>query len=157
MARTAGVSVHHVRQVWAAADLKPRRLKTFKISRDPRFAEKVQDVVGLYLNPPENAMVLSVDGMTTELKKRYSRQIAALEKAIDCYRHPEAGRGGERKPRRVAYVCGRDRKIYVAPGGGPTVLDRGPRVLVHSSCRPNSGRLDLEWKSCSAYRRSNRR
>ena len=55
--------------------------------------------------------------MTTELKKRYSRQIAALEKAIDCYQHSESGgRGGKRKPGRVAYVCGCDRKIYVAPG-----------------------------------------
>lgn len=64
MAKTVGVSVHQVRMVWAAADLKPHRLKTFKISRDPEFAEKVQDVVGLYLNPPENAVVLSVDEKT---------------------------------------------------------------------------------------------
>lgn len=64
MAETVGVSVHQVRQVWAAADLKPHRLKTFKISRDPQFAEKVQDVVGLYLNPPDNTMVLSVDEKT---------------------------------------------------------------------------------------------
>lgn len=43
-----------------ASDLKPHRLKTFKISNDPQFAEKVIDVVGLYLSPPDNAMVLSV-------------------------------------------------------------------------------------------------
>lgn len=64
MARYASVTVHQVRQVWDAADLKPHRLKTFKISNDPRFAEKVQDVVGLYLDPPDNAVVLSVDEKT---------------------------------------------------------------------------------------------
>ena len=64
MARYAGVSVHQVRRVWDAADLKPHRIKSFKISTDPQFAEKVQDVVGLYLRPPDNAMVLSVDEKT---------------------------------------------------------------------------------------------
>lgn len=64
MARYAGVSQRQVRSVWAAADLKPHRIKRFKISRDPAFAEKVQDVVGLYLNPPDNAVVLSVDEKT---------------------------------------------------------------------------------------------
>ena len=64
MARYADVSQWQVRQVWAAADLKPHRIKSFKISRDPQFAEKVIDVVGLYLNPPDNAMVLSVDEKT---------------------------------------------------------------------------------------------
>jgi transposase len=64
MAKYAGVSKHQIQQVWEAADLKPHRLKAFKISNDPLFAEKVQDVVGLYLNPPDNSMVLSVDEKT---------------------------------------------------------------------------------------------
>lgn len=64
MARYAGTTVHQVRQVWQAADLKPHRLQNFKISNDPDFAEKVVDVVGLYMNPPENAVVLSVDEKT---------------------------------------------------------------------------------------------
>lgn len=64
MARYSGVSVHQVRQVWKAADLRPHRIKTFKISKDPHFAEKVTDIVGLYLNPPDNAAVLSVDEKT---------------------------------------------------------------------------------------------
>ena len=64
MAKYAGVTQWQVRQVWAAADLKPHRLKTFKISNDPHFAEKVIDVVGLYMNPPDNAVVLSVDEKT---------------------------------------------------------------------------------------------
>lgn len=64
MAKYADVSQRQVRSVWQAANLKPHRLKSFKISNDPEFADKVQDVVGLYLDPPDNAMVLSVDEKT---------------------------------------------------------------------------------------------
>lgn len=64
MAEYAQISTWQVRQIWDAADLKPHRLKTFKISNDPEFAEKVVDVVGLYMDPPSNAIVLSVDEKT---------------------------------------------------------------------------------------------
>lgn len=60
MAKYAAVTAWQVRQVWAASDLKPHRLKTFKISNNPHFADKVVDVIGLYLDPPDNAVVLSV-------------------------------------------------------------------------------------------------
>lgn len=64
MVKYAGVTQWQVRQVWAAADLRPHRLKTFKLSNDPQFADKVVDVVGLYMQPPANAVVLSVDEKT---------------------------------------------------------------------------------------------
>ncbi len=64
MAKAAGVTTWQVRQIWDSADLKPHRLKTFKISNDPQFADKVVDVVGLYLNPPDKALVLCVDEKT---------------------------------------------------------------------------------------------
>lgn len=64
MARYAEVTPWQVRQIWKAADLRPHRLKTFKISTDPAFADKVVDIVGLYMNPPDNAVVLSVDEKT---------------------------------------------------------------------------------------------
>jgi transposase len=64
MAKYAGVTTWQVRQIWEAANLKPHRLQTFKISNDPDFAEKVIDVVGLYMNPPDNAIVLSIDEKT---------------------------------------------------------------------------------------------
>lgn len=64
MAKYANTSKWQVQQIWKAADLKPHRIKSFKISNDPNFAEKVVDVVGLYLDPPDNAMVLSVDEKT---------------------------------------------------------------------------------------------
>lgn len=64
LAKYANVPRRHVVKVWRAADLKPHRLRTFKLSRDKHFAEKVRDIVGLYMNPPENALVLSVDEKT---------------------------------------------------------------------------------------------
>ena len=64
MAKYAGLTMWQVRQIWDSADLRPHRIKTFKISNDPKFADKVVDIVGLYLNPPDNALVLSVDEKT---------------------------------------------------------------------------------------------
>ena len=61
LAAVVGVSSSTVRRVWKAHGLKPHRLKTFKISNDPAFAEKLEDIVGLYLHPPEHAVVLSMD------------------------------------------------------------------------------------------------
>jgi transposase len=61
MAAWAGISRSSVHRIWQAHELKPHRVKTFKVSRDRRFVEKVEDIVGLYLNPPDKALVLSVD------------------------------------------------------------------------------------------------
>lgn len=61
MAKAAGVSKATVQRIWSANGLKPHLVKTFKVSNDPRFAEKLLDVVGLYLNPPEHAIVLCAD------------------------------------------------------------------------------------------------
>ena len=61
MAAAAGVSKSTVQQVWSARGLKPHRVETFKLSNDPKFEEKLVDVVGLYLNPPEKAIVLCAD------------------------------------------------------------------------------------------------
>ena len=61
MAARVGVSSATVQRVWAARGLKPHLVKTFKLSNDPRFEEKLIDVVGLYVNPPDNALVLCLD------------------------------------------------------------------------------------------------
>jgi transposase len=61
MARAQGVSPATVQRIWSARGLKPHRVKTFKLSNDKRFEEKLVDVVGLYLNPPEKAVVLCMD------------------------------------------------------------------------------------------------
>ncbi len=61
MAERVGVSKDTVQRVWSARGLKPHLVKTFKLSNDPHFEEKLVDVVGLYLNPPEQAIVLCMD------------------------------------------------------------------------------------------------
>ncbi len=61
MATAAGISEASVRRIWRAHGLKPHLTRTFKLSRDPEFTEKLQDIVGLYLNPPEHAIVLCAD------------------------------------------------------------------------------------------------
>ena len=61
MAKAQGVSKATVNRIWQSHHLQPHRTKSFKLSRDPKFLEKLTDVVGLYLNPPEKALVLCVD------------------------------------------------------------------------------------------------
>lgn len=61
MAKAQGLSEASVRRIWKQHNLKPHLTKTFKLSRDPRFVEKLQDIVGLYMNPPEKALVLCMD------------------------------------------------------------------------------------------------
>ncbi len=61
MGKAVGISHTSVQRIWGAHGLKPHLVSTFKVSNDPRFAKKVEDVIGLYLNPPDKALVLSVD------------------------------------------------------------------------------------------------
>src|SRR5882762_4485626 len=61
MATAQGISKSTVSNIWRSHNIKPHRTKTFKLSRDPKFLEKLTDVVGLYLNPPDKAIVLCID------------------------------------------------------------------------------------------------
>lgn len=61
MAKASGLSVSMVQRIWRAFGLQPHRLEPFKLSTDPNFVAKVRDVVGLYVSPPEHAIVLCVD------------------------------------------------------------------------------------------------
>lgn len=65
MAKAVGVSKATVQRIWAAHGLKPHLTRTFKLSNDPHFEEKLLDVVGLYLDPPEHALVLCADEKTS--------------------------------------------------------------------------------------------
>jgi transposase len=71
MARQVGISADSVHRIWRAFRLQPHRTQTFKLSPDPLLIEKIRDIVGLYLSPPERAMVLCVDEKS---------QIQALER-----------------------------------------------------------------------------
>jgi len=61
MAKAAGVGLSSVKRIWRAYGLAPHLIRTFKLSSDPKFAAKVRDIVGLYVDPPAHAVVLSVD------------------------------------------------------------------------------------------------
>src|SRR5499425_3545452 len=61
MAKTVSLALHTVQRIWRANRLQPHRLRTFKRSSDPALAEKVEDIVGLYMHPPAHAVVLSID------------------------------------------------------------------------------------------------
>jgi len=61
LAKAAGVSLRSVQRILEAHQLAPHRIRTFKLSNDPKFAEKLKDIVGLYVDPPAHAVVLSVD------------------------------------------------------------------------------------------------
>ena len=61
MAKEMGISHTSVQRIWAEHDLKPHLVKSFKVSTDPNFAVKVEDIIGLYLDPPERALVLAID------------------------------------------------------------------------------------------------
>jgi transposase len=75
MARQAGMSQSAVSRIWRAFGLKPHIIQTWKLSTDPQFIDKVRDVVGLYMAPPENALVLCVDEKP---------QIQALDRTAPC-------------------------------------------------------------------------
>jgi len=84
LAKHLATSPSMVQRVWRSAGLKPHLTRTFKISNDPKFAEKLIDVVGLYLNPPERALVLSAD------EKSQIQALDRTQKSLPMYK----GRGG---------------------------------------------------------------
>ena len=61
MAKAVGISPSSVRRIWKGHGLQPHRVRTFKLSNDPKFAEKLKEVIGLYVDPPAHAVVLSLD------------------------------------------------------------------------------------------------
>jgi len=61
MAKAAGISTSSVQRIWRAHGLQPHRVRQFKLSKDPKFIDKLRDVVGLYVDPPAHAIVLAVD------------------------------------------------------------------------------------------------
>jgi DDE superfamily endonuclease len=72
MAKAVGISPSSVRRIWKRHGLQPHRVRSFKLSNDPKFAEKFKEVVGLYIDPPAHAVVLSIDEKS---------QIQALDRA----------------------------------------------------------------------------
>ncbi|MFD7427773.1 transposase [Streptomyces sp. NPDC059814] len=118
--RTEGISVswHYIARIWREEHLKPHRNGTFKISKAPTFAEKVADVISLYLAPPGGAVVLSIDEKT-QIQATSEKAHRRLRPA----RHHEPVRRPERDRRRS------DRRVQADPErqGLPGLLEEGVR------------------------------
>ena len=85
MARATGMSQTAISRIWRAFGLKPHLTETWKLSTDPQFIDKVRDVVGVYLDPPERALVLGVD------EKRQIKALAAPRRACRSCPPPQPG------------------------------------------------------------------
>ncbi len=99
MAKAAGLNQTAVSRIWRAFGLKPHVQETWKLSTDPQFIEKVRDVVGLYMDPPEHAVVLCVDEKT---------QIQAIDRTAPCLPILPTTSGGERAAVRALRRAGLD-------------------------------------------------
>jgi transcriptional regulator with XRE-family HTH domain len=84
MAKAAGVSPATVQRVWSARGLKPHLVRTFKLSNDRRFDEKLIDVIGVYLNPPDKAVVLCMDEKS-QIQALDRKSVPDLIAAIEAY------------------------------------------------------------------------
>jgi transposase len=94
MAKATGMSQSAVSRIWRAFGLKPHLVDSFKLSPDPQFVEKVRDVVGLYLNPPEGALVLCVDEKTQVQALDRTAPILPLRPGLPERRTHDYVRGG---------------------------------------------------------------
>ena len=82
MAKKVGLSHDSIKRIWRAFGLKPHLVKGFKFSTDPMFTEKVRDIIGLYLNPPEKAMVFCIDEKSQTQALERSQPILPLRPGI---------------------------------------------------------------------------
>jgi hypothetical protein len=83
LAAKVGVSDTTVLRVWRQHGLKPHRVRSFKVSRDPQFVEKLEDIVGLYMSPPEHALVLCCDEKTVAEGVETAEQFKLL-RLVNC-------------------------------------------------------------------------
>lgn len=94
LAKQVGVSREAVGRIWRAFGLKPHHADTFQLSRDPHFVEKVRDVVGLYMDPPDGALILSVDEKTQVQALNRTQPILPLQPGRTERHTPEYDRHG---------------------------------------------------------------
>ena len=136
MAKACGLSAATVSRIWRAFGLKPHRCETFKLSRDPLFIEKVRDVVGLYLHPPERAVVAWT-------RSRRFKRWSAASRYCRCVQASQSGAptttAGTEPPRCLRpWTCQRcSADVPAPPGGGvpqvPATSPKPSRRTRHSS------------------------
>ena len=128
MAKASGLSVSTVHRIWNAFSLQPHRSETFKLSTDPRFVEKVRDIVGLYLDPPERALVLCVDEKSQIQALDRTQPLLPMRPGQAERRTHDYERHGYHLVRRSRCEGGNDRReMHAAPprAGIPQVPRRG--------------------------------
>ena len=145
MAKNQNVSKSTVSNIWRHHDLKPHRVKSFKLSRDVRFLEKLTDVVGLYLNPPQQALVLCVDeksqihaGSNAAGPAAQKRPLRHYDSRLQTQRHDHALCRVGSPPRQ-----GRWSMLQTAPAPGILKVSAtaGPRVYRPDPPAPRDGQL----------------
>jgi hypothetical protein len=94
LADRSGLSHSTVHRIWQEHSLKPHRVETFKFSTDPEAEEKIRDVVGLYLSPPENAAVISLDEKTQIQALNRTQPLLPLRKGIPARQTHDYKRNG---------------------------------------------------------------
>jgi transposase len=94
MAKREGVSFSTIQRIWHAHELQPHRVQNFKFSKDPYFVEKLRDIVGLYMKPPTNAIVLSVDEKSSVQALERTAPILALRAGIPARQTHDYRRNG---------------------------------------------------------------
>ena len=139
LAEATGVSLRSVQRILEAHQLAPHRIRTFKLSKDPEFVEKLRDIVGLYVDPPAHAVVLSVDEKS---------QIQALDRTQPGL-PMKKGRSWDDDPRLQTpwhndAVC--RPTCSTAPSSAATCRATGTRSCVRSSTPPRR-RCRCEWRS----------
>jgi hypothetical protein len=113
-----------VRRIWRAFSLQPHRTETFKLSTDPQFVEKVRDIVGLYLDPPDKELVICVDEKSQIQALDRTQPMLPMRPGQIERRTHDYRRNGSRPVRRVEP---RDRPACV-PDAPPTPGDRVPQI-----------------------------
>ena len=139
MARHSGISTSSVGRIWRAFGLQPRRVETFKLSTDPLFVDKVRDIVGLYINPPDLALVLCVDEKT---------QIQALDRSQPLL--PMRPGQVEWRPLRANHELHRDRRTRGQRSGCKAAHQSfaGCRAYAAMALEEAAGPRDRELRCC---------
>jgi transposase-like protein len=171
MAKAAGISLRSAQRIWAAHDLQPHRIRTFKRSNDPAFADKLQAIVGLYIDPPAHSLVLSVDeksqiqaldrsqpglqlkpGKAGTMTQDYKRHGTTTLFAAYPLEESAAARSPVHRLRRPIDEGRLGPCVAVVAGGGAPCPQRGPSASACAGLR-GSGRLYWSRRSVLPGRR----
>jgi transposase len=141
MAKAAGISVSSVQRIWRAHGLQPHRVRQFKLSNDPQFAAKLHEIVGLYVDPPDHAMVLSVDEKSQiQALDRTQPGLPMKKGRAGTMTHDYERHGVEVEHCRPAGTVGRNR----ASESGLDVMRIGDALAVTTRRPGEPGEIEIE-------------